>query len=76
MVHAGNGEVAEEVADLHVRVGARELVHGLVVARRVAGAVQLVGPAYVLEQLPVVRRACEGGEVWVDGLSYKSRSTV
>ena len=68
MHHPTNGEQTIEVGDIQVRIGLRERMHGLVVVHRVARADELVGPSYVVDELPVVRGCSEGREVDVDGL--------
>ena len=63
MVHPRDSEQPIEVAQLPVRVGLIETLHRVVVEHRVARADQLVGPADVVQQLPVVRRPGERGQV-------------
>lgn len=73
VVHAGHEEEAVVVVDVHRRVRARELVDGGVVVDAVARADELVRPADVLQQLPVVLRPRERGQVRVDRLTIDTR---
>lgn len=68
MVHAGRGEEAVEVVDVHAPAAKGVRAHGVVVVEAVARADDLVREADVVQQLAVVRRRGERAQVRVDRL--------
>lgn len=76
MVHTRDDEEAVEVVDVHLRVRLRELVDGLVIVDGIAGADELVCPADVLDELPVVLWSRECRQIWVDRLIWSHEQGV
>ena len=68
VLHTANSEQAIEVVDLHGGMFCHETVHCLVVMHRVSRTDELICPANVVYKLPIVGRAGEPRNVWVDCL--------
>ena len=68
MHHTTYGEETIEIVNIHARVLVHEGMHSLVIVERVARADELVCPADVLDDLAIVRRASESGDVPLDRL--------
>ena len=68
MSHTGEKEQTIEIVDVEVGMLVHEGMHGFVVMNRVAWADELIRPADVMDDLPIVSAPSESGEVRFDCL--------